>query len=144
MHNKRLNEQLLFEYITITPHHNNWIIFYMSLMVRYFCCTRISSRVFWRRGREKLLEICLDTVSAVLKVYLFRIINMLSLLNKRICRFGKRFYDHSSPICRLKTCFAARLDHIYMLLPQIILHNRPTLRMPIITKEKNISAFCMR
>jgi len=30
--------------------------------------------------------------------------------------------------------------YIFGLLPQIILHSRPTLRMPVITKEKNVHA----
>lgn len=42
-------------------------------------------------GREKLLEICVDTVGAMLKVNLCCIINTLPLLNKCIFRFRKRF-----------------------------------------------------
>lgn len=79
-----------------------------------------------------MLEICLDTVSAMLKLHLFSIINAISLLNKRFSRFCKS----------LKQVFAAHFHHLqYMLkLPQIILHNRPTLASAafIITKEKKI------
>lgn len=48
---------------------------------------------FGIKGWEKLLEICLRTVIAILKVHPFRIVNAISLLHKRISRFGRRFYE---------------------------------------------------
>lgn len=102
----------------------------MSLLVQYFCCT---SRLFWRRGREKLLEICLDTVSAMLKVRVLRTENVLSLSNKRIDRLRRRLWETQS---LPKKGFAAHLDH--RLLLHLIPHKRPTLHMPIVTKEKHI------
>lgn len=91
------------------------------------------------RGREKLLEICADTVGAMLKVSLCCIINVLSLWNKCISRFWRRFKPDPLSETGLPLTWTT-----YRLLPQIILHNRPTLRLPFITKEKKIPAVCTR
>lgn len=75
-------------------------------------CTELKSG-FWRMGREKLLEMCVDTVSAPLKVHLFRLTNVLSSSNTRIFRSRSRFPESTSLIYSPQIGFVARLDLKY-------------------------------
>lgn len=86
---------------------------------------------FWRRGREKLLEICRDTVNAMLKVHLFCTGNVISLLNTRICRFEKRLH-------KPETCFWRWLGPYINIFWAAASDNPPQQTNPsnAITKEK--------
>ncbi len=83
----------------------------MSLLVWQFCCTGISSRVFGG-GREKLLEICLYTMSVTLKVHLPRFIKCAFFEQRAFWSFLFRFLKPSSLICSPKQVFTAHLDHV--------------------------------
>lgn len=73
--------------------------------VRVFAVTVLAAQgcqagffIFWKRGREKLLEICADTVSAAHKVHLFYIRKALSSGNKCTSHFDKPTVQASSGI----------------------------------------------
>lgn len=96
--------------------------------------------VFWRIGREKLLEMCADSQSQCnpqsvsfstdKRVFLY--------LTRRVSRFQKpcsRVFKTTLRRKKNKTGFVAHFGPHTPTTPPP-LHKRPTLPMPIITKEK--------
>lgn len=129
---------------------NSLFFFYPLCFVGYICSTMSSSRCFGGSGERNCWK-CALTVSlnAILKVPpLFPLTNAFFFISRgAFLVFRSRVHESLRRLCgakKTKQVLSHILDHILRhplhSPPPPPLHKRPTLPMPIITKEKNNSS----